>query len=75
MNAHDDDPMRGIGRLLGPVAPEVTCEECFEYLDEYVDLEVREADADVRLPAMRTHFEGCPACHEDYESLLDLVRP
>ena len=60
-------------RLLGPGDPEVSCEECFELLDEYVDLEVAGADADSRLPGMRAHLKGCPACHEDHESLRDLV--
>jgi hypothetical protein len=23
---------------------------------------------------MRAHLEGCPACHEDYHSLLQLVQ-
>ena len=27
--------------LLGPTGPQVTCEECFERLDEYVELELR----------------------------------
>jgi anti-sigma factor RsiW len=62
-----------IGRLLGPDGPEVTCEECFERLDEYVDVEVAREDADARLPGMSAHLEGCPACHEDHESLRDLV--
>ena len=52
--------------LLGPTGPEVTCDECFEHLDEYV--EGRE------VPGMAAHLEGCPACREDYESLLALVR-
>jgi hypothetical protein len=51
--------------LLGPTGPEVSCEECFEHLDEYV--EGRE------IPGMAAHLEGCPACREDYESLLALV--
>jgi hypothetical protein len=62
-----------IARLLGPPGPEVTCEECFELLDQYVDLEVAGVDADRRLPGMRAHLEGCPACREDHESLHDLV--
>lgn len=62
-----------IARLLGPAGPELSCEECFEHLDEYVDLEVAGADADGRLPGMRAHLEGCPACHEDHESLRELV--
>jgi hypothetical protein len=62
-----------LNRLLGPGEPEVTCEQCFEQLDEYVELELRGADADERLPGMRAHLEGCPACHEDHESLLAFV--
>jgi hypothetical protein len=62
-----------IERLLGPGAPEVSCEECFALLDEYVDLEVRGLDADARLPGLGAHLAGCPACHEDHESLLEFV--
>jgi hypothetical protein len=62
-----------LARVLGPVGPEVTCERCFELLDQYVDLEVTGADADAALPGMRAHLEGCPACHEDHESLRTLV--
>lgn len=62
-----------IARLLGPGGHEVSCEECFELLDQYVDLELAGEDADIRLPGMRAHLEGCPACHEDHESLRDLV--
>jgi anti-sigma factor RsiW len=62
-----------IARLLGPAEPEVSCERCFELLDQYVDLELAGDDADARLPGMRAHLEGCPACHEDHESLRELV--
>ena len=62
-----------IARLLGPDGREVSCEECFELLDQYVDLELAGEDADRRLPGMREHLQGCPACHEDHESLRELV--
>jgi hypothetical protein len=65
---------RLLARALGPDRPEVSCEECFELLDRYVELEVAAADADAALPGMRPHLEGCPACAEDHESLLALVR-
>jgi hypothetical protein len=61
-------------RLLGPAGPELLCDECFEKLDEYVELELRGAPADERIPGMRAHLEGCPACHEDYDSLRELVQ-
>ena len=68
MNEHE-----AIKRLLGPSGEQVTCEQCFELLDEYVDLETRGVDADARIPGMRAHLEGCPACAEDHESLRALV--
>jgi len=63
-----------VSRLLGPARPEVSCEECFELLDEYVEHELAGNDADGRLPGMREHLQGCPACREDHESLRDFVR-
>jgi hypothetical protein len=62
-----------IDDLLGPEGPEVSCEECFERLDEYVELELAGEDAEARVPGMRAHLEGCPACHEDHESLRELL--
>ena len=62
-----------INELLGPEGPEVTCEECFERLDEYVELELAGEDADARVPGMAAHLDGCPACREDHESLRELV--
>jgi anti-sigma factor RsiW len=61
-------------RLLGPAEPELLCDDCFEKLDEYVELELRGEDADERIPGMRAHLEGCPACHEEHESLRELVQ-
>jgi anti-sigma factor RsiW len=62
-----------LGRLLGPVEPEVGCDECFAKLDEYVELELRGADADAAIPGLRAHLAGCPACREEHESLRALV--
>ena len=67
------DLKRTLSRVLGPVAPEVDCDVCFEQLDHYVELELAGEDADAALPGLRAHFEGCPACHEEHESLLALV--
>jgi hypothetical protein len=70
-----DEPRRDptLERLLGPRGRQVTCEECFELLDEYVELEVAGQGADARIPGMRAHLDGCPACREEHESLRALV--
>ena len=67
-------PRTDLDQLLGPSGFEVTCDRCFELLDSYVDLKLEGADADARLPGLRAHLAGCPACLEDYESLRDFVR-
>jgi hypothetical protein len=68
--SHTDKQQELVARVLGPNAPELTCEQCFEHLDRYVELELARAHADEQVPGMRAHLEGCPACREDHESLL-----
>jgi hypothetical protein len=64
---------RLLKRLLGPTEPELSCEECFEHLDRYVELELSGADADAAIPGMSAHLEGCGACNEDHSSLRALL--
>ena len=67
------EPHRVLDALLGPSGPELTCEACFDQLDSYVDVQHAGRDADVAVPGMRAHLEGCPACAEDHESLRALI--
>ena len=67
------DLKQALGRLLGPAGPEVGCDECFDQLDRYVELELAGADADTAVPGMRAHLAGCPACSEEHVSLRTLV--
>jgi hypothetical protein len=63
-----------IAALLGPGEPELTCDECFDQLDRYVDLTIAGHDPAAAVPGMRAHLVGCPACAEDFDSLLAFVR-
>jgi hypothetical protein len=72
MDNHTSDET--LKRLLGPAEPELLCDECFEKLDQYVELELEGRAADELIPGMRPHLEGCPACREEYDSLRELVR-
>lgn len=64
---------RLIAGLLGPVGPELTCEQCFDLLDIYVELEVSGEEADEQVPGMHAHLRGCPACAEEHDSLRALI--
>jgi hypothetical protein len=67
------DRDRMLKRLLGPAGPEVTCDECFDQLDVYVEVELAGGDPDAAVPGLHAHLDGCPACREDYESLRAYV--
>ena len=65
----DIDRVR-LSAMLGPAEPELGCEECFDALDRYVELELAGADPDEAVPGLRAHLQGCPACREEHDSLL-----
>jgi hypothetical protein len=74
MNSETPDTRRAADRLLGPAEPELSCDECFDQLDRYVELELAGGGtADSAVPGMRAHLVGCPACREDHESLKAFV--
>jgi hypothetical protein len=65
-----------LSRLLGPSGPELTCEQCFDELDRYVEAELTDGrdSADAQIAGMHAHLEGCQACREEHVSLLALVQ-
>lgn len=73
MTEHRQPPEDLLRRLLGPSGHELGCEECFEHIDVYVEAELGGKDADERVPGMRAHLEGCPACAEEHDSLRELL--
>ncbi len=72
MSERLDDRVR---RLLGPAGAEITCEQCFERIDRYVELELHAgaAGADAAVPGMAAHLDGCPACAEEHATLRALL--
>jgi hypothetical protein len=65
----------GIMRVLETVPPdeEISCNDLYARLDEYVELEVDKKDAAQIMPIIREHLDVCPECCEEYEALLDVL--
>jgi len=68
-----EDAMATIKRLVGPAGPEVGCDECFDLLDIYIEVEQGGGDAAAAMPAMSAHLHGCAACRNDHDSLRALL--
>jgi hypothetical protein len=58
-------------RLTLDTEPFLSCDDCFDLVDRYVEALLSNPDHD--LPAMRTHLAGCAACAEEARSLALLV--
>jgi len=60
--------------LLGDRAPDPGCDMCFEVLDQYAEALLRRDDVQRLFPHVIAHLAGCPACREDTEGLLAVLR-
>lgn len=53
---------------------ELSCDEVFEIIDQYVELEARGDDVSQLLPLVRQHLDRCRACQEEYEALARIIK-
>ena len=56
-----------------PAEEEISCEELYVKLDQYVEREVDKKDAAMLMPVIREHLDVCPDCCEEYEALLSVL--
>jgi hypothetical protein len=69
-----NEAVLGFLRALESVEKEdVTCDELYKKLDEYVERQVDKKDAAQLMPFMREHLDACPDCCEEYEALLHVI--
>lgn len=75
MQRMPDQPASTVQRLLGSSDLELGCEECFDALDAYVELEISETPdaAKTAMPRMHAHLRSCSACRDDHDSLVALL--
>ena len=52
---------------------EMDCEQVFNALDQYAEIEVRHEDAAALMPLVRQHLDTCNDCCDEYEALLDVL--
>jgi hypothetical protein len=69
MRHHDQ-----LTRLLGTPGEDPGCESGMAVLAEYAEAELAGRNPGELFPGLTTHLHNCPACAEDYEGLIALVR-
>ena len=69
-----NEAVLGFLRVLeGVREEEISCDEIYLKLDEYVEREVSKKDAAELMPLIREHLDVCPECCEEYEALLNVL--
>lgn len=71
-------PYRPLGtdaleRLTLDTEPWLSCDDCFEHVDEYVEHVLADRPAEEGMAAMAVHLRGCPACAEEAATLVTLA--
>ncbi len=53
---------------------DITCDECYEHIDRYVDLIDSGAPLDQVLISVQRHIENCPCCFHELEALQAILK-
>jgi len=54
-------------------ADEITCDDMFAQLDEFVEHKFHGRDVEKIAPLLREHLDICNGCHEEYAALLHVL--
>lgn len=54
-------------------ADDLSCDDLYTRLDEFVETQVKSKDAAKIMPLIREHLDMCPDCCEEYEALLTVL--
>jgi hypothetical protein len=67
-----------LDKLLRAIAEtrqtEISCEENFEWMDYFAEIELSGLDAGALMPLVRDHLSKCDDCRETFEALLRAMR-
>jgi hypothetical protein len=53
---------------------EIGCDECFDELHEFAEMELAGKSPAKTKPLVQDHLDKCGSCREEYEALLEALR-
>ncbi|MDR8389715.1 hypothetical protein NC796_01115 [Aliifodinibius sp. S!AR15-10] len=53
---------------------EIGCDECFDDLHAFAELELAGKSAEDAMPLVKDHLDRCGTCREEYEALLEAMK-
>lgn len=62
-----------MGMLAKTREDELTCDDVFALLDQFVEMAARGEDVASLMPMVQQHLDLCGDCREEYESLMNVI--
>lgn len=53
---------------------EIDCDECFNEIDKFAELELAGKSPEQSMPLVQDHLKKCRDCREEYEALLEAIK-
>ena len=66
--------MKLLQSVENTIEEEIPCDRVFELVDQYVELTLQGEDTRELMPLVHHHLEMCRDCHEEYETLLSILK-
>ena len=74
-NSLEAQPLKRMVRGIVTAHPdEIGCDECFEQLDQFVEMQLAGKDVAQAMPLVHDHLVRCRDCREEFEALLAALR-
>ena len=71
----DAEKLKFLVRAIITTRPdEIGCDECFEQLDRFVEMELAGRNPAEAMPLVEDHLNRCRECREEFEALLGALR-
>jgi len=65
---------RMVRDVLSTRPDEIGCDECFEQLDQFVEMKLAGKNPAEAMPLVQDHLERCQDCREEFEALLTALQ-
>ena len=67
----DAETLQGLVEMIFSThSDEMSCDDCFEQVDLFAELELAGEDAAAAMPLVKDHLERCRCCQEEYVALM-----
>jgi hypothetical protein len=74
MKLNTDVLKKLISKLPATHEAEIGCDECFDELHQFAEMELKGKSPEQAMPLVREHLDNCGECREEYQALLNALK-